>query len=200
MARRTISKPKLKHSLNVEEIEEEPDKGDAEVRGVFTLTEVAVNGRNLQTVPPETETGKVNPKREKDQPDEESTFWKLSPRYIIEKVNDAIKNGTRVHFKGVGLESTSYYKKYMTNQEAEERHERNKQEAERYFRATRIQKRANEHMLSFNRIKDQLRKTTDKKSNSFAVVLESNLENAYGTLQRNVNRANAYQKYSYDIP
>ncbi len=166
--------------------------------GLFTLTEVTVNGKKVRSEPEPKLISIPIPTTKKEEDD--GSFWKMSPRCIIEKISEAVRAGEKVRFKGVGLESTVYYKKYMSNTEEEDKKEQNKEFAERYFRAAKGRKRVNEHMVSFNRIKDQLRRTAERKVGNLAVVLESNLDTAYTRLERDLNRVNAYQKYSYDIP
>eukprot|EP01022_Parablepharisma_sp_SALTPOND_P005148 TRINITY_DN121800_c0_g1_i1.p2 TRINITY_DN121800_c0_g1~~TRINITY_DN121800_c0_g1_i1.p2 ORF type:complete len:254 (-),score=31.02 TRINITY_DN121800_c0_g1_i1:103-864(-) len=188
-----LSPPKFKRRVKVEKIEEENEQ--EEKGGFFALTELNANPKkNLTELPPL----KVSPKKIAE--DTENDFWKLSPRCIIEKINESVKNGEKVRFKGIGLESTLYYRKYMSDKSAEERHEKNKASAEQYFKSVKNVRRANEHVLSFNRIKAQLQKLADKKSSSFMVVLESNLDTAFKRMDRDLNRVTAYAKYSSDFP
>ena len=50
------------------------------------------------------------------------SFTNLSTKYIVNKINDAQKSNKKIIFKGVGLESTLYYKKYMMENELTKRH------------------------------------------------------------------------------
>ncbi len=169
-----------------------------EVGGLFTLTEVRTAPKREPIAKPLA----VHSKKEEGEEgsSDDGSFRQLSPRAIIERVNNAAKSGEKAHFKGIGLESTRYYKLYMSNQKEEEVHEQRKQEAERYFKNLLPKRRVNEHMLSFNRIKDLLTRSAARKAPTLGVVLKANLDDAYRHLQNDFERVNAYQKYSYNIP
>jgi len=182
----------------VEEVSPEQEKIEENTGGFFALTEIhnknqiSPNRRNIIDLPPV----KIAPKKSNENMD----FSDLSPKYIIEKINESVKNGEKVRFKGIGLESTEYYKKYLENQQEKEKHEKNKQLAEQYFKSIRNIRRPNEHVQSFNRIKAQLNKLAERKNKSFVVVLENNMDSAFQRMDRELNRGTAYAKYSPDFP
>ena len=194
--RLSIPKRKLRRNTIVKKVVEEDEKvDDAKAGGLFALTEVNPNAKKVAAeLPP------VSPSKGAQKKDEENDFWKLSPRCILDKINESIRNGEKVRFKGIGLEATHYYKKYMMDRSVQEKHEKNKVLAEEYFKAVKCIKRPNEHVKSFNRIKEQLQKIADRKATSFTVILESNLENAFKLMNRDLNRVTAYAKYNPNFP
>eukprot|EP00826_Nyctotherus_ovalis_P037401 TRINITY_DN3406_c0_g1_i7.p1 TRINITY_DN3406_c0_g1~~TRINITY_DN3406_c0_g1_i7.p1 ORF type:complete len:255 (-),score=96.02 TRINITY_DN3406_c0_g1_i7:152-916(-) len=178
-------KSKLKNSLEIAiEMDREEDKGQ-----IFGLTEVIAKPRaSLKKL---IALVKDNSKAD---------FMNLSPRYIVDKIAEAQKRHEKAKFKGIGLESTAYYRKYMSGQEKEEKDKRKSSLQQKYLRSMKVIKRANEHVQSINRIREQMRKVAEKKNSSLVVVLEANLDNAFHKMDQDLNRVTAYAKYSLDFP
>ena len=170
----------------------EPDEEDEQNGQIFGLTEVAnkkpkKNLASSLSVPKETDNKNVD-------------FMSLSPKYIIDTINEAEKKNEKVQFKGIGIESTMYYKRYMSDKKEIKQKSNIETLKEKYIRSVRLTKRPNEHIQSFNRIKEQMQKISEKQNSSFVVAMESNLDNAFKRMEQDLNRVNAYAKYSFDFP
>jgi len=180
-------KGSLKAAIEVEKEQEAKDQ-------IFGLTEVipkpkvSLKSIKMDSVSPK-QLGRDNSKRD---------FIDLSARYIVEKIAEAQKKQEKIRFKGIGLESTTYYKKYMQYQEQDKK--QYSKLPHRYLKSMKGMKRTNEHVQSINRIREQMKKLTDKKNSSLIVVLESNLDNAFNKMDQDLNRVTAYAKYSLDFP
>lgn len=185
-------KSKLKKSLEVAiEVDREEDKGQ-----IFGLTEVIAKPRaslkKLVTL--------SLPSKPLVRDNSKADFMNLSPRYIVDRIAEAQKRQEKAKFKGIGLESTAYYRKYMSGQGREEKDRRKSSLQQKYLRSMKVIKRANEHVQSINRIREQMRKAAERKSSSLVVVLEANLDNAFHKMDQDLNRVTAYAKYSLDFP
>ena len=126
-------------------------------------------------------------------------FATLSPEYIINKINKAQKKNEKIKFKGIGLESTVYYRKYISTNKNTESKGKDMSLPKKYLKIFRTPHETNERAKSFNRIKNQLSKGIQRRTRSFAVVLESNLDRAFNMMNRNLNRVTAYAKYNYNF-
>eukprot|EP00826_Nyctotherus_ovalis_P024223 TRINITY_DN18761_c0_g1_i1.p1 TRINITY_DN18761_c0_g1~~TRINITY_DN18761_c0_g1_i1.p1 ORF type:complete len:220 (-),score=53.71 TRINITY_DN18761_c0_g1_i1:144-803(-) len=185
-AKTQLSKRKLKKArVNIEP--EEVEERDQ----IFNLTAIG-NAQKIKRVSSNNLLHKpVNASK--------GDFASLSPNCIIEKINEAQKKNERPKFKGVGLESTVYYKKYMSERRVIDVKDRVTPLPEKYLKAFRTPHQANERTKSFNRIKQQLGKSSQKRSRSFVAVLESNLDRAFNLMNRDINRVTAYAKYNQDF-
>ena len=123
-------------------------------------------------------------------------FANLSPKYIVEKFEEAELMNRRIRFKGIGIESTLYYNKYMQNKKNKKNTDKIHRLPEEYVRRVKFKKRTNERLESFNRIRDRLITMSEKKPMNLSMMLSMNLNNAFAKL----DRASAYAKYNADFP
>ena len=122
-------------------------------------------------------------------------FGNLSPAYILNRINEAQKKNKKIKFKGIGIESTLYYNKYMLKDDNKRGKTALPEKCLKVFHKSSL---PSEHVKSVNRINKHFKKVAIKRGYNFPEVLESGLDNAFKMMARNSNKMASCIKYQVD--
>ena len=125
--------------------------------------------------------------------EEAKNYKELSARKEQKKVNRGNKKAISV--KDFGLEGTEYYKKYMAPIDPNLRLKQTKPLFSNYLQHTKDQVISTEHFRCSNRIMKKMNVKSKRRTFNLSFSLESNLDNAFRRISKNLDQVIPYIKY-----